>query len=520
MSRLTHLTSALSLALALGSAVYADSPPNDPLFQSKGSWSQPFDDQWAIKNLRVYTNLTPTQVPADQPPTIVAVIDTGMDYLHPDFAAGQLWHNRLEKKNGRDDDKNGFVDDLIGWNFVDNNNNPWDQSGHGTHISGLIAACTDNNLGISGIDPDAVIMPLKVANFIGQARSSAVAAAIYYAVDHDARVINLSLGGELVTELEKEAARYAADNNVLIVVAAGNKGINANQNGFATLPNVLVIGASGVDGERAGFSNFGTLVDAVAPGVDVLSLRARDTDFIALSKPLDYREGDAVVGEENNYYRASGTSFSAAAVSGLASRIFTLRPHLSASQVHRMLVQSAIDIDAEGVDQRTGYGRVDLVRALAAEPDAFIHARLQAINLELKEEQIWLHINGTASANNFSHASLSVRAAPKSIPVVTPDPKSKKKRKKKRKRKQADVQPTPSPYEWQPLTADLTVSIADGELAVIELQDLIARTGGSHSWELRLSVQDQDGTQRTSHMSMSLPVPETQLAAGQGASGE
>ncbi|MCZ6710589.1 MAG: S8 family serine peptidase, partial [Gammaproteobacteria bacterium] len=181
--------------------------PNDPLFHSQGSWDQEFEDQWALKQLRVYTDMTRSmQPPEDQPPVIVAVIDTGLDYLHPDFAAEQLWRNPNEKRNHRDDDNNDYVDDLIGWNFVDDNNNPWDQSGHGTHITGIISACTDNGIGISAINPDALIMPLKVANFVGQARSSLVAAAIYYAVDNGARVINLSLGGELVTEAERGAA--------------------------------------------------------------------------------------------------------------------------------------------------------------------------------------------------------------------------------------------------------------------------------------------------------------------------
>ena len=140
-------------------------------------------------------------------------------------------------------------------------------------------------------------MPLKVANFVGQARSSNVAAAIYYAVDHGAAIINLSLGSELITDLEREAAEYARAAGVLLVVSAGNRGLPTDKHGYAGLPGALVVGALAPDGFRAGFSNFGQGLAFLAPGVDILSLRAADTDFIALSEPLDYEPEAAVVGE-------------------------------------------------------------------------------------------------------------------------------------------------------------------------------------------------------------------------------
>ncbi len=497
------ITTVLALTV---SVVLAQAEPNDPYFGSTGSWEQEFDDQWALKNLRVYTDIARTAQPNqdDAQPVIVAVIDTGMDYLHNDFAAEQLWRNPQEKRNGRDDDDNGFIDDLIGWNFVDGNNNPWDRSGHGTHISGIIAACTDNGLGITAVNADAVIMPLKVANFIGQARSSAVAAAIYYAVDNGARVINLSLGGELITELERTAARYAADNSVLIVVSAGNRGLSAAYLGYASLPDVLVVGASDLNGERAGFSNFGSPVALLAPGVEVLSLRARDSDFIALSNPPDYPPGSAIVGDEEEYYRASGTSFSAAFVSGVASRLFTLRPELSASQAHRMLMQSAVDIGASGVDQTSGYGRVDFVRALAASPDTFVDARLLGVDLELSEQKILLNVQGTATADQFTSAELTVRATAGSVPVIEPEARSRKSRKRQKKQPVADK---PSPYDWQPLVAALTTPVEQGVLGTVDMDSLVTMTGGSTSWELRLLVSSNDGSTRESRMSMALPVP-------------
>ncbi len=495
------------LAVA-ATAVAMAAVPDDPYLHSRGSWQQDFDDQWALENLRVYTDAAGT-AGADSAggsvggrrATVVAVIDTGLDYTHEDFAASHLWRNSREEKNGYDDDRNGYVDDLIGWNFVDGNNNPWDASGHGTHIAGIIAACTNNGLGIAGVDGDALIMPLKVANFVGQARSSAVAAAIYYAVDHGARVINLSLGSELVTDLEREAAEHAQANGVLIVVSAGNKGLPTETTGYASLPGVLVVGASGLDGERAGFSNFGTRLELLAPGVDVLSLRARDTDFIALTNPPDYDGGAAFVGDGDAYYRASGTSFSAALVSGLASRLLADRPRLSVDEVRRILVQSAVDVGVAGVDQLSGYGRADYVRALAAAPDAFIRARLSGVDLALENEQIWLAVRGDADARSFAGAELSVRAAEGSVTVPEEDPKKKKKKK--------DEPEGPSPYDWQPFGAGIRGPVEDGALGRVDLDTLTAMTGGASAWELRLVVRDASGGERESRLTMALPVPET-----------
>lgn len=487
----------------------AQAQPNDPYYNTKGAWAQDYANQWSLQTSRIYSPMTLTFLSPEQSErVVVAIIDTGLDYKHPDFAAEQLWRNKAEEKNGRDDDNNGFVDDLIGWNFVDGNNNPWDQSGHGTHISGVIAACTDNGVGITAINSDAVIMPLKVANFVGQARSSAVAAAIYYAVDHGAKIINLSLGGELVTQLERDAAQHAADNDVLIVVSAGNRGSNAMQNGYATLPGVLVVGASDTNNQRAGFSNFGSNVDVLAPGVEILSLRAQDTDFIVLSDPLDYSAGAAIVGEDRRYYRATGTSFATAHVAGLASRLLTLRPELSTKDVRQMLVQSAIDVGAEGVDQHSGYGRVDLVRAFAAEPNTYVDARLTGVELELRDEKIWLYVQGSARADKFLSAELSVRAAQGTVPVLEQESGKQKKDKKKNKKKSKEPEVVEQdPYEWQPFMETLSAPVVEAPIASLSLNQLIAMTQGSTDWELRLLVQHQDGSARESRLQMALPPP-------------
>ena len=500
--------SVLGLLLSVGCSGAARAEPNDPYYLGTGTWGQDFADQWALKQLRAHA---PAAANGARPvETVVAVIDTGLDYEHPDLAASQLWFNEKETRNGRDDDDNGYVDDLIGWNFVDGNNNPWDLSGHGTHIAGAIAACTNNQSGIAAVNPDARIMALKVANFAGQARSSAVASALYYAVDQGARVINLSLGGELATDLERQAATYAQKNGVLLVVSAGNRGLRADEQGYPGLPGALVVGASDLEGNRAGFSNFGSAIDVVAPGVDVLSLRARDTDFIGLSEPLDYEAGAATVGEDAAYYRASGTSFSAALVSGLASRLLSLRPQLTLAQLRNLIEQSAVDIEAQGIDQLSGFGRVDLVRAQSADPNVGVAARLSGVDLSLVDNQIMLTIVGRVSASNFSGAELQVR--PQQMAEVAPlppeKPLSKKEQRAKEraerqaeresKRRKKDEPPPFDPTAWQTL-ATIPKPVDQGPLTRLALDELIERTNGAQALGIAAAGRGSRGCRAGSH---------------------
>ena len=505
------LAASLFLPLCLGSAVLANaaSPPNDPHYQAQGTWGQEFDDQWALKSQRVYADIAPADPQAE---VIVAVIDTGLDYTHEDLASEKIWRNAAETKNGRDDDGNGYVDDLIGWNFVDHSNNPWDLSGHGTHIAGVIAACTNNGIGIAGASPSATIMPLKVANFVGQAQSANVAAAIHYAVDHGARIINLSLGSELVTDLERRAAEYARERDVLIVVSAGNRGLSAAQQGYPSLPGVLVVGASDVSGARAGFSNFGGNLALLAPGVDVLSLRARDTDFIALSDPLDYPSEAAVVGEDEQYYRASGTSFSAAMTTGIASRLLAGQPQMSSGDLRQRLIQGARDVAPPGVDQLSGYGQLDYIASLGVEPGQAIDARLASAGLELDDASLYVTLTGTAAATAFTGAELQVRAAAGSIPVpVEPEDGKKRKKKKKKKRSKKDEPPPPDPYAWQTI-ASLTQPVQMASLGRYAVTELTRTAGGSTQWELRLIVTNASGAAREAQMSLALPAPELPAA--------
>lgn len=497
-------------ALALLGMAHVQAAPDDPYASSTGAWSQDFADQWALTQQRIYADIAPT---ATGQPVIVAVIDTGLDYTHEDLAAERIWHNPNETANGRDDDRNGYVDDLIGWNFVAGSNNPWDESGHGTHIAGVIGACTNNGVGIAAVNSNAILMPLKVANFVGQARSANVAAAIYYAVDHGARVINISLGSELITDLEVRAAEYAQERNVLIVVSAGNRGLSTEQHGYAGLPGALVVGALAPNGERAGFSNFGEGLHLLAPGVDVLSLRAQDTDFVLLSDPLDYAAGSAVVGEDQQYYRASGTSFAAAVATGVASRVLSLRPDLSARAVKKLLTQTAADLGVPGHDQVSGFGGLDYLAAFAGDPTRHLDVRLSHAGLVLDEARLLVEVSGRAESSDFRTAELQMRPLPDSIPLPPAATDKAGRREERRRAKEVERQKKAGtyvdPYAWQAL-ANWTESQPQGVLARLDVEELTRKASGSTAWELRLVVNDE----RVAHMTLSMPAPDIFAEAG------
>ena len=413
------LVSSLLVCVSQG---YAQSPikmgkngPDDPYSSSSDSWDQNFDDQWGLKRIGFWNetkdkkkNSVWRQLSKAKSPVVVAVIDTGLDYFHPDFNKDNLWKNEEETANGIDDDNNGFVDDLIGWNFVDQNNNPWDKTGHGTHSAGIIAAAINNGEGIAGMNPMARIMPLKVLNFLGRGISSGIAEAIFYAVNNGARIINLSLGGEYVTRFEQAAVEYANREGVIVVVASGNTASDTSNYGFAKLDSVITVAASTLDDSRAQFSNWGQDVNITAPGVDMLSLRARRTDFVLISGAEDYEAGTDFVGPENKYYRASGTSFAAPLVSGVASLIWSINPKLSAEQVTRMMLMSATDIEVSGWDQLTGYGLLNASAALLADPDYYTFAKINSITPVQREGALVVQVHGSADSSELREAWLEL----------------------------------------------------------------------------------------------------------------
>jgi subtilisin family serine protease len=342
-------------------------------------------------------------------PVVVAVIDTGVDWSHRDFHPRSFWQNAAEvPDNGKDDDGDGRVDDVLGWDFFENTNLPWDHDGHGTLVAGILAAQHGNRSGIAGVNPHARIMILKAVNNFGHSRASYLAEALAYAADHGARIANLSVGGQGLTGIEKAAVAYARKKGVLIVVAAGNEGKSLEEYGIATEPGVLVVASTGPDDARLAFSNWGPQVSIAAPGLDVLSLRARRTDTMRGVAGIDYVPGSSYVGKDERYYRASGTSFSAPIVAGIASLLLSRNPALTAEDVTRILLHSARDAGVPGVDQHTGYGIVDARAALAADPRFFVEARITGVRVVGGGSAV--EVLGTADADRLAGARLEVGA--------------------------------------------------------------------------------------------------------------
>ncbi|MEO7423647.1 MAG: S8 family peptidase [Fibrobacteria bacterium] len=207
---------------------------------------------------------------------VVAVVDAGFDFNHPDLK-GKNWINQAEAKGlpGIDDDNNGYVDDSLGWDFVDNDNLPQDYHGHGTYISSVIAGGFDNHEGIAGILSQGKIMPVRVLDASGHGDQAAIAKGITYAVRNGAKVINFSIGGAGDDKAMRTAFQAAFAAGVPIIVAAGNDGQDLNAKpaypGAYNLDNMLVVAAHDHNGLLCGFSNFGkTAVNLAAPGYIIL----------------------------------------------------------------------------------------------------------------------------------------------------------------------------------------------------------------------------------------------------------
>jgi subtilisin family serine protease len=263
----------------------------------------------------------------------IAVIDTGVDLDHPDLV-GNLFVNPGEiPGNGIDDDANGFVDDVSGYDFVSGDNDPNDANGHGTHVAGTIAA-GNNGFGATGIAPDAKILPVRVLGDDGSGFMDSVAAGIRYAADMGADIINLSLGGGYSRVIDS-AIEYARALGSFIVAAAGNE--SSAVPGYparfsATDNNVLSVGAANSQGQIAGFSNSvggSGAVQVDAPGVGIYSTH---------------------VG--GRYRSLSGTSMASPQVAGVAALALSANPHLTPAELRSLIVGGtvggAVGSDASG----------------------------------------------------------------------------------------------------------------------------------------------------------------------------
>ena len=276
---------------------------------------------------------------------VVAVIDSGVDYTHPDLAAN-IWVNSGEiAGNGIDDDGNGFIDDINGYDFINNDADPMDDNSHGTHVSGTIAAVGNNALGVVGVSWNAKIMGLKFLGANGSGSTAGAIQAVLYAANNGANIINASWGGGGFSQSLSDAITTANNAGVLFVAAAGNANSNNDLSPFYpasyTAPNVISVASTTSTDGRSGFSNYGaTTVDLGAPGSSIYSTTPGNT-----------------------YGFKSGTSMASPHVAGAAAVVLAANPGFTVAQLKARLLNT-VDV----IPSLTGFtvtgGRLNLNAAL------------------------------------------------------------------------------------------------------------------------------------------------------------
>ena len=292
--------------------------PNDPYFipYQWDKWVMYADQAWDVTGGSMDVK--------------VAVVDNGCDYTHPDLAA--------DFKTGE-----------LGYDFIGNDNDPRpddttiQESFHGTHVAGIIAATRNNNIGIAGWAL-AQLLAVRVLNDSGSGTTDVVASGIRWAADHGARIINMSLTSSQSSTPLADACAYAAQQGVLIVAASGNDGAEAI--GFpAAYSQCIAVGATSTDSRLASFSNCGAEQELVTPGVNICSTAPG-------------------LAPDGNYVFADGTSMAAPQVAGVAALVMAKNWGLSAAEVRAILDASAIDMGVAGRDIQYGYGLVNAKRAV------------------------------------------------------------------------------------------------------------------------------------------------------------
>jgi len=373
--------------------VHVAMTPDDPYYASSGTWGQSYDDLWGLKQNRL--DCAPGWDVTQGAGAVVAVIDTGGDYLHSDLAAA-IWENPGEiADNLIDDDGNGYVDDWIGWNFATYGggtpgNNPWDGHGHGTHCAGTIAAVGNNATGIIGVAPQARVMILKGLGDGGSGYSSDLAQCVVYAVDNGADVLSCSFSGSGTSQTMTDAFNYAYSNGVVSVAAAGNNNADVANYRPANIENVIAVAATDANDAKASFSNYGTLIDVAAPGVDILSLRATGT---SMGSPINA-----------DYTRANGTSMACPHAAGVCALILAATPGLAPDTVRAVLRATADDIGAPGVDIYFGHGRINARYAAEFDVTGLCFADITAPTPgPLPPASSLVDVTGSAYGDAFSH---------------------------------------------------------------------------------------------------------------------
>lgn len=413
--------------------------PDDPYYSSSGSWEQNYDDLWGLKKIQM-ENAWDLSLGDG---VVVAVVDTGLDYTHPEMSAN-VWINQGEiDGDGIDNDGNGYIDDIMGWDFVGassldpiEDNNPLDKRGHGTHVAGIIAAVGNNNTGIIGVAPHSTIMPVKgFCDDSGSGYSSILGKCIIYAVENGADVINNSWGGGCNPRnpLLEDVIRYAYSLGAVIVFSAGNNNFDLAYTSPQNMAETITAGASTQDDEKVSYSSYGSFLDVCAPGggitdpppeykpqANILSLRSTGMNLTT----YNYYE-KLFIGDDNLYMRNHGTSMAAPHVSGVAALLISYNPELTNLQIKEIIKRSADDIGDPGFDLQTGWGRINAYNALQFDDIEDINIKITTpANGYLIDKQLnnTIVITGTASGPDFLEYQLfysSGWSAKEWIPIGT-----------------------------------------------------------------------------------------------------
>ncbi|MGB4309498.1 MAG: S8 family serine peptidase [Candidatus Cloacimonadaceae bacterium] len=344
---------------------------------------------------------------------LVAVVDSGMNLEHPDLMANIYINHGEIPDNGIDDDGNGYIDDWIGWDFVDapelakialgdyleQDNDPSDENFHGTHVAGIIGAVGNNGIGVCGVNWNVKLLAVRAGfrttDSAGFLQDDDAAAAIIYSADMGAQVINLSWGDDKYSPIIADACQYAYDKGAVIVASAGNVPLP-----FLSYPaklgTTISVGAVNRNRNLAGFSSFGPDLDLVAPGEEVLST-------YMLESP-------------NQYTRLSGTSMSAPYVSGAIALLLALNPGLSPQEVRSRLLDSCDDLGTPGYDMYYGHGMLNVRKLLESTNPPLIHV---SSPVEMQGMKSSFDITGSIQAEDFFR--YSVMYATKDIPATIID---------------------------------------------------------------------------------------------------
>lgn len=340
----------------------------------------------------------------------VGVVDTGIDHLHPDIK-NQIWINPkedlngnrtyepwsyLEKRNGLtgdfnglDDDGNGFVDDIIGYDFVDQqvinigdsrirDGDPYDEHGHGTLVAGVIAAESNNKIGISGVAYDAQIVSLRAMDGNGNGESDDIASAIVYAALNGVNVLNFSFGEMFDSPLMHEAIKFAYSLGCVMVGSSGNEGWD-RRHYPSDYEEVICVGSVNQSLTKDYRSNYGSRLNLVAPGDQIMSLQLY-----------------------SGYKKFSGTSLAAPFVSSACAMLLEKSPALRPSEILGILESTAMDLDLSGWDNKTAAGILDIDKALNnAYPSSVTISSPPNQMMFNKESTDRIIFNGTISALLF-----------------------------------------------------------------------------------------------------------------------